>query len=441
MIPNVVIIGRTNVGKSTLFNRVFGRRRAIVHDSPGTTRDRNEAIVSWKGTDINLIDTGGWAHDDTIFSASVRKQLEAALDKADLAILLVDAKAGCDPLDVELSRLLRRSGKKTLLVVNKVDSAKDDVKTADFYRLGMDSLIPISANHGRNMFDLLDTILAMTAEVTAMPAENRPEPIRIILVGKPNVGKSSLVNALSHQERSIVHDMPGTTREALDISITSEGQEYLLIDTPGIHRKRKFTNDMEYLSTLSTQHAIERADVAVLVMDVDQGIGETEAKVAEYVLENRKGCLLVVNKWDIVDDREQTVKIVKELIEQKLQFLKWSRVLLVSAKTRQRVDRILQEVKAIYAEFSKIIDPHELRECIRDAETRKPLSRKGDILRIRGVEQTGTRPPSFSIAVNDPELMHFSYRRYLENCLRARFGFEGTPIALRIHRHKALKKD
>lgn len=441
MIPNVVIIGRTNVGKSTLFNRVFGRRRAIVHDTPGTTRDRNEAIVTWKGTEINLIDTGGWAHDDSIFSAAVQKQLETALDKADLAILLVDAKAGCDPLDLELARLLRRSEKKMLLVVNKVDSAKDEDKISDFYRLGIDNLIPISANHGRNMFDLLDAVLALTAEVTAKPGDNQPTPIKIILVGKPNVGKSSLVNALSHQERSIVHDRPGTTREALDISITSEGQEFLLIDTPGIHRKRKFTDDMEYLSSLSTQHAIERADVAVLVMDVDQGIGETEAKVAEYVLENRKACLLVVNKWDIVEDREQTVKIIKELIDQKLQFLKWSRVLLVSAKTHQRVDRILHEVQAIYKEFSKTVDAHELRECIRDAETRKPLSRKGDILRIRGVEQTGTRPPSFSIAVNDTELMHFSYRRYLENCMRARFGFEGTPIVLRFHRHQALKKD
>ncbi|MHB9154516.1 MAG: ribosome biogenesis GTPase Der [Endomicrobiales bacterium] len=437
MHDTIVLIGRTNVGKSTLFNRIYGRRRALVHNIPGTTRDRNEVPITWEGRDFILIDTGGWAHDNAVFSAAVRTQLEAALSKAKLAVLVVDARHGFHPLDAELSTFLRKQGKPVLLAVNKVDSVKDDVRVADFYQLGIDEMIPVSAEQGRNVNELLDRLVQLLGP--AEPVKIERTPIRVILVGKPNVGKSSLVNVLLKEERSIVHDVPGTTREALDVPLERDGRAFILIDTPGLHRKKKFSNDMQYLSALSTQHAVERADVAVLVMDVDQGIGETEAKVAELILENHKACLLALNKWDLVENKEQAAKTVERMILKKLSFLSWSKLLLISAKTGQRTDRLLDEVEEIYKEYSKRVPERELKEAIRDAETHKPLSRRGHVLRIQKVEQSGIHPPSFSFLVNDPLLVHFSYRRYLENALRARFGFTGTPIILRFHR--ADKKD
>jgi GTP-binding protein len=283
--PHVVIIGRPNVGKSTLFNRILGRRKALVHHEPGTTRDRNETVISWKGKKFTLVDTGGWAHDATIFSGPVRDQMEHALAGAELVLLIVDGKTGVHPLDAELAQLARTYNRPTIVVVNKIDSVKEEAKTADFYRLGIPEIVAISANHGLNVFELMDMISARVSERPPAPPE--PAPVHIILVGKPNVGKSSLVNALSHAQRSIVHDMPGTTREAIDISIERDGHRFVLIDTPGMHRKRKFTNDMEYLMTLSAHRALERADIAVLVMDMEQGIGDTEMKIAGMILENR----------------------------------------------------------------------------------------------------------------------------------------------------------
>jgi len=434
MNEKIVIIGRTNTGKSTLFNRLAGEKYALVHDMPGTTRDRKEYSVKWKDKEFILVDTGGWANDDLIFSAPVKKQMEQAVDGADIILFLVDVRQGIDPQDMELARFLRAKNKTTILVVNKVDSEKDESKAADFYQLGFDTMITVSANHGRNIAELLDIILEHVSLDTGIrPFLGKP-PINIILVGKPNVGKSSLINNLSRQERCIVHDAPGTTREALDISIIREGQEYILIDTPGLHRTRKFRNDMEYLASLSASHAMKRADVAVLLMDASQGIGETEAKVAELILENRKACILAMNKWDLVEDKEIAAKMVKDTIEDKLKFINWAKLIYISAKTGQRTERILSEAQTAYAEYSKVVPHDELAATIREAERRKPFSRLGKVLRIREVTQEGAYPPHFSFAVNETELVHFSYRRYLENNLRDVFGFPGTPITLRFHK-------
>jgi GTP-binding protein len=430
---NVVVIGRPNVGKSTLFNRLLGRKQALVHHEPGTTRDRNETIISWKGEQFRLIDTGGWAHDVSIFSTPVRKQMETALVGADLVLLLVDGQSGFHSLDAELGLLARKNGKRTILVVNKIDTSKEEAKMADFYRIGIDEVISISANHGINIAELLDMVLERLPAKQELP-DSGQQPIHLILVGKPNVGKSSLVNALARQERSIVHDKPGTTREAIDIGISYEGQDYKIIDTPGLHRKHKFTNDMEYLMSLSAHHAMERADVAVIVMDMEQGIGETEAKVAQMVLDNRKACLLAVNKWDLVEDREGMVKFVREQLEQKLKFLSWCKVIFISAKSSQRIERILTEAKEIYATYSSILPAQELKDTIRAAETHKPFSRQGHVLRIKEVRQVDVHPPVIQFVVNDPQLVHFSYRRYLENCLRAAFKLDGTPIVLKFSR-------
>lgn len=440
MLENVTIIGRTNAGKSTLFNRIYGKKQALVHARPGTTRDRNEAVVNWKGIEFNLIDTGGWAADDSIFSASVKKQLEFALKKSNLVILLVDGHNGFHPLDAELNNILRKQNKNVLLVVNKIDSSKDEMKLSDFYRLGIENPIPVSANHGLNIPELMDRIIANLSPVPAVK-EIQKIPIKIILVGKPNVGKSSLVNALSKEERSIVHDTPGTTREALDISFNYQGQDFVIIDTPGLHRKHKFKDDMEYLSSLSTHHAVERADVAVLVMDASQEIGETEARIAELVIENHKACLIAINKWDLVQNKEAAVKFIKQTMHNKLRFLSWCKIILISAKTGQRTERIFSEVREIYKEYTRFVPEQDLKDTIRRAEERKPMSRKGKVLRIKEVKQTAIMPPTFNFLVNDTELVHFSYRRYIDNCLRAKFGFVGTPIVLRFYRNYRLEKN
>lgn len=440
MHPHIAVIGRPNVGKSTLFNRLLGRRKALVHQDPGTTRDRNEALISWKGKEFILVDTGGWAHDVSIFSSPVRKQMEQAMAGSDLVLLVVDGQNGFHPLDAELAQLARKDAKEVIVVVNKIDSGKEETKIADFYRLGIPEMVSISADHGRNIFELMDMIDERVAKQPAPATEQPATAIKLILVGKPNVGKSSLLNTLAHKDRSIVHNLPGTTREAIDTSIDHEGQSYVLIDTPGLHRKRKFTNDMDYLMSLSAHHAMERADVAIIVMDIEQGIGETEMKIAEMALENRKACLLVINKWDLVEGREEAVKSIRQQLEEKLKFLWWTKVLYISAKTGQRVERILTEAHAIYQEFCRTVPDDELKDVIRRAETRKPFSRHGEPLRIRDVAQTGICPPVFTFFVNDPTIVHFSYRRYLENALRERFDFTGTPLLLKFIRAVKAKK-
>jgi GTP-binding protein len=435
----VAILGRPNVGKSTLFNRITGKKKALIHHMPGTTRDRNESVTTWKGKEFVLVDTGGWAQDtDPILTKEIKRHMSQALEAADVVLFLVDGKEGVHPLDVELNNLLRRHKKNKILVVNKIDNAKEELNMSEFFSLGIDEMIDISSTHGRNTAELLDKMTAMLPETEVFSSTD--DAIKITLIGKPNVGKSSLFNRLCKTDRNIVNDKPGTTRDAIDVCVEKDGQRFVIIDTPGLHRKRTFKNDMEYLITLSAQRALERTDVAVILMDATQGVGDTESRVAQIVLENKCACLLAINKWDLIENKEERIKKLSAQLESKLHFLWWSKMLYLSAKTGLRTDKLLDEVKTIYKEFSREVPKDKLLDLMRTAFYKNPLSRNGKVLTLKDVYQQDIRPPTFVFKVNVPLLVHFSYKRYLENILRETFGFSGTPLHLKFVTQEKEKK-
>ena len=430
MYKKVAIVGRPNVGKSTLFNRFIGRKKAIVHNIAGTTRDRNDYEVVWKDKHFIVTDTAGWSRDVSEFSESMSQQLNLAIESSDIILFVVDGKEGMHPYEQSIAKSVRASKKPVILVVNKIDTAKEEVKTYEFYQLGFETVISVSSTHGRNMVELLEKICGMIGNTDTV--EDKKDLLKIIFVGKPNVGKSSLVNSITKQNRCIVHNIPGTTRDSLSVHATYNETDYLLIDTAGLHRGNKQKDDLEYLSTLSTNYALDDADIAVLVADAQQGIGETEAKILGIIVEKKKPCIIAVNKWDLIEEKEDKIKLFQQQLEEKLKFLTWADIIFISAKTRQRVDRIFKLAPAIYKEYSKMVSPEELRETIRYATNKTPYARKGKVLKIKDVEQPVTKPPTFRIAVNDLELVHFSYKRYLENILREKFSFQGTPIILKF---------
>ena len=437
MYKKIAIVGRPNVGKSTLFNRFIGRKKAIIHSVAGTTRDRNDYEVKWKDKHFIVTDTAGWSTDVSEFSESMSQQLDIAIATSDIILFVVDGQDGIHPFDTTISKVIRTSKKPVILVVNKIDSQSQEVKSYEFYKLGFDTIISVSSSHGRNMNDLLDKICELIGD---SPKEEKEEDIlKIIFVGKPNVGKSSLVNALTDQNRCIVHNIPGTTRDSLTVHATYNDKDFLLIDTAGLHRGNKTKDDMEYLSNLSTNYALDEADVAVLVADASQGIGETEAKICGIIIEKRKPCIVLVNKWDLIEDKEERVRKFQLDLEEKLKFLNWADIVFVSAKTKQRVDRIFRLAPLVYEEYSKMIPQEDLNEFLRQALSKNPYSRKGKQLKIKEVEQLISKPPTFMFAVNDLELVHFSYQRYLENLLREKFSFKGTPILLKFRQIQKSK--
>ncbi|MCL1971545.1 MAG: ribosome biogenesis GTPase Der [Endomicrobia bacterium] len=430
MLKKVAIVGRPNAGKSTLFNRFIGRKKAIIHATPGTTRDRNDYEVNWKDKRFIVTDTAGWSGDESVFSKEMAKQLDAAVRQADVVLFVVDGKTGMHPMDKQIAQQIRLSRKKAILVVNKIDTHAEESKAYEFYELGFDDLVMISANHGRNINELLDLVWDNIKYDRRTKKED--ETLKIILVGKPNVGKSSFVNAAAKEERSIVHDVPGTTRDSLTVRVTVNDKDYILIDTAGLHRGSKMKDDMDYLSTLSTDYAIEDSDVAVLVADASQGIGETEVKIARLLIEKRKPVIVAVNKWDLIEEREEAAKFFVEELKQRMKFMDWADVLFISAKTGQRLEKIFSEAELVFKQHSKQLMQEELNEVVREAVARKPYTSKGKTLKLKEYAQVATRPPVFIFSVNDMELVHFSYERFLENCLRQRFGFYGTPIVLKF---------
>lgn len=425
--PIVAIVGRPNVGKSTLFNRLAGARVAIVEDMPGVTRDRLYRDAEWLDRKFTLVDTGGIDFsdkDNNTILAQVRQQAEIAVAEADVIIFMVDGRSGLAADDENVADMLRRSNKPVILAVNKVEDYSNNNAVLDFYQLGLGEPIPISAANAMNIGDLLDEVVAH------LPAEEmdeaEPDIIKIAVVGRPNVGKSSLVNSLLGQERVIVSDVAGTTRDAIDTPFTREGQEYLLIDTAGIRRKSNINLSTEHYSVIRALRAIERSDVVLMVIDATTGVTEQDKRIAGFAHEAGKGTVLIVNKWDLIEKDDKTMNKFDQSIRTELGFMQYAPILYVSALTKQRVHKIVEIVNFVAEQQTIRISTSVLNDTIADAvQQTPPPTDKGKRLKILYCTQASIKPPNFIFFVNDPELMHFSYLRYLENTLRRNFGFEG----------------
>lgn len=428
----VAIVGRPNVGKSTFFNKLVGKRVSIVEDTPGVTRDRIYADVEWLDRWFTIVDTGGIElySEDTLFT-HMRRQAELAVETADVILFFTDAKEGLVPADVEVANFLRKRHDNIILVVNKVDSPAHEASVYDFYSLGLGEPHAISAQQSLGIGDLLDVIVSHLPQVEAAEEEDR---IKIAVVGKPNAGKSSIVNRILGEERVIVSDIPGTTRDAIDTPFEKDGQKYIIIDTAGIRRKRSIEDaSIERYSVIRSLDAIRRCDVALIVLDASKGITEQDVKVAGYVHEQGKASVVLVNKWDLIEKDDKTAQKFKEKLLTDLAFMDYVNVQFISAQTGQRFNRILPEVMAAYEMANKRIATGVLNDALHDAmAVNQPPSDKGRRLKIYYATQVSVKPPTFVLFVNNSTFMHFSYKRYLENYLRKTFDFTGTPIHIML---------
>jgi GTP-binding protein len=430
--PIVAIVGRPNVGKSTFFNQIVGKRISIVDDQPGVTRDRIYADAEWLNRKFTLVDTGGLdPESDDELLVHIRRQVEIAIDTADVIIFLVDGQVGVTPADQQIANLLRRTKKPVVLAVNKIDNREDESMVLDFFSLGLGEPIGISATHKRGIGDLLDRVVKHLPDKEV--EEEEDQVIKIAVVGRPNVGKSSLVNRILGEERVIVSDIPGTTRDAIDTPFEMDGREYVIIDTAGIRRKSRINEALERYSVLRALAAIRRCDVALIMLDATQPVAEQDAKIAGLVHEEGKASVIVVNKWDLVEKDTYTMEEYKNRILQKLGFIAYAPMVFISARTGQRVNRVLELVDEVYSRYTMRVSTGVLNDCVSDAvAVAAPPSEKGRMLKIYYVTQVSVKPPTFVLFVNDPELMHDSYQRYLENYLRKTFGLTGTPIRLLV---------
>ena len=432
--PIVAIVGRPNVGKSTLFNIFANSRISIVEDTPGVTRDRIYACGEWQNKEFMMVDTGGIEimNTDSI-AVSIRTQAQIAIREADVILFLCDARTGITDEDAQVAKLLRQAKKPIVLAVNKADSPKQELNVYEFYNLGIGEPMPISAANHLGLGDLLDAVVEKFKELNLDFDDEEEDIIKVALIGRPNVGKSSIFNLLVGQERSIVSNVPGTTRDAIDTEVVKEGQHFLFIDTAGMRRKSQVEENIERYSVMRALRAVDRSDVVLMVIDAVDGVTEQDKKIAGYAHEAGKGVVLVVNKWDLYEkENDSTIRYTEEL-RKELIFLQYAPVVYVSALTKQRINRLPELIKFVAEQCAMRIATNVLNQLIEDAVALNTTpSDKGVRLRILYATQVKIKPPTFVIFVNNPEIMHFSYQRYIENKLRESFGFEGTPIKLII---------
>ena len=435
--PVVAVVGRPNVGKSTLFNVLAGEKISIVKDTPGVTRDRIYAEVSWLDREFTLIDTGGIEPEskDVILS-QMREQAQIAIDTADVILFLTDVRQGLQDADAKVADMLRRSGKPVLLVVNKVDNFdKFMADVYEFYNLGIGDPIPISASSRLGLGDMLDALIAHFPEHAG--EEEEDERPRVAIVGKPNVGKSSIINKLLGEQRVIVSDIAGTTRDAIDTEVVHDGKEYVFIDTAGLRRKNKIKEELERYSIIRTVTAVERADVVLVVIDATEGVTEQDAKIAGIAHERGKGIIIVVNKWDAIEKNDKTMREYENKVRQVLSFMPYAEIMYVSAKSGQRLHKLFEKIDMVIQNQNLRVATGVLNEIMMEAVAmQQPPSDKGKRLKLFYITQVAVKPPCFVIFVNDKELMHFSYTRYLENKIREAFGFKGTSLKFFIRQRK-----
>lgn len=434
--PVVAIVGRPNVGKSTLFNRIAGERIAIVEDTPGVTRDRLYAHGEWLGKNFSIIDTGGIEMSDQPLLTQIRQQAEIAIEEADVIIMVVNVENGVTDADEQVAQILYRSNKPVVLAVNKVDNPERRLDVYDFYQLGLGEPYPVSSVHGVGLGDMLDAVIENFAE---KDAEEEDDRIRFSFIGRPNVGKSSLVNAILGENRVIVSDMAGTTRDAINTQFTAkDGREFTMVDTAGIKKKGKLYENTERYALMRSMRAIDDSDVVLVVLNAEEGIRELDKHIAGYAHEAGRAVIIVVNKWDTIPDRDQrTMTDFTNLIRHEFQYLSYAPIVFVSAKTKQRLSRLPEMIEEAYDHQHRRIQSAVLNDVLMDALAANPTpSSNGRRLRVYYATQVAVAPPTFVIFVNDPNLMHFSYARYLENRIRAAFDFTGTPIRLIKRRRK-----
>jgi GTP-binding protein len=432
MKPIVAIVGRPNVGKSTLFNKLVGERASIVEDEPGVTRDRLYRETEWLGREFVLVDTGGLEPNTKDYIMSkVRQQAEVAIYEADIIVFVVDAKVGVTGLDEDVAQVLRKTNKPVIIAANKIDNFSDFQENLyEFYGFGFKNMIPISAEHKHNLGDLLDEVIE---EFDSIEHPEEEEGLKIAVIGRPNVGKSSLINKLIGEERTIVSNMAGTTRDAIDTKFEYNGNKYVFIDTAGIRRKSKVEESLEYYSVLRSIKAIKRADICFMMLDAKEGITDQDKRIAGIAHEERKPVIITVNKWDLIDKDDYTMKSYEQEARTFIQFLNYAPFQFISALTGSRILKLIDQSESMYGEYIKEVSTGILNQVLREALIlNPPPTRKGRVVKINYAVQVSSAPPKFVIFANNPELVHFSYIRYIENKLREAFGFDGSPIDIEI---------
>ncbi len=439
--PVVAVVGRPNVGKSTFFNRMAGRRISIVEDTPGVTRDRVYADITWLNYEFVMIDTGGIEPNSSdIILSQMRDQAQVAIDTADVIVFMVDGRESYTTADEEIAMMLRRAKKPIVLVVNKMDNSDVPDTIYDFYNLGLGDPIPISSVNALNLGNLLDIIVE---HFNALELEEEDEDvIKVALIGKPNAGKSSIVNSILGKKRVIVSDIAGTTRDAIDTPFEKDGQQFTLIDTAGLRRKSRVNENIEKYSILRALSAIERSDVCVVVIDAESGVTEQDKKVAGYAHEAGKGIVIAVNKWDLIEKDNYTYKAFEDKVREELAFMEYAPILFISALTKQRLDKLLESIVYVSNQNALRVSTGVLNDVINEAiMLNQPPSDKGKRLKIYYVTQSSVKPPTFIVFVNSKELAHFSYIRYIENQIRKNFKFDGTPIVMKIRQKNSTMFD